>query len=273
MKVSEFLDLRQKVISAGYGDEIAWQESVTEPEVADEFLWQYIWVVISAGMKNQVARVIEQRIVEAYNNKRPISTAFRHRGKVKAIEYMIANHDDIFDKYLEADNRLDFLESLPFIGKITKYHLAKNLGEDVVKPDRHLIRIAQKEGVTPLVLCELLAKKTGYRIGTVDLILWRAANLGLISGVKQCCCQEEDEYACYYQRYVEAYHKKYPDRDEEPEIDDVLVGDTEYCWCNCHAENIKDPEQKKYALEHFFEGWLERNDILVKDIPDNDDEL
>lgn len=179
MNKIDFWDLRLKVINAGFGEEIIWQESVTEPDNADEFMWQYIWVVLNSGMKNQVARIIEQRIVEAYNNNEPINTAFRHKGKVKAIEYMIAKHNELFDDYLEADNRLEFLKSLPYIGDITKYHLAKNLGEDVVKPDRHLVRIAEKYGTTPEVLCEKLSKETGYRIATIDLIIWRAGNLGL----------------------------------------------------------------------------------------------
>lgn len=180
MNVELFYELRQGIINAGYGDEIVWQESVKEPDTADEFMWQYIWVVISSGMKNQVARIIEQRIAEAYNMKWAISTVFNHKGKVKAIEYMIANHDKLFEEYLEADNKLAFLKSLSYIGDITKYHLAKNLGEDVVKPDRHLVRIANKYKVSPNTLCLKLAKETSYRIGTIDLILWRAGNLGLI---------------------------------------------------------------------------------------------
>lgn len=180
MNVKLFWELRQKIINAGYGEEIIWQESVTEPDTADEFMWQYIWVVISAGMKNQIARIIEQRIVEAYNNEQPIESVFRHKGKVVAIKNMIANHDDIFDDYLKTDNRLGFLKSLPYIGDITKYHLAKNLGEDIAKPDRHLVRIATKYKETPQTLCERLARETGYRIATIDLILWRAGNLGLV---------------------------------------------------------------------------------------------
>jgi hypothetical protein len=185
MNTTEFWRLRQAVVDAGYGEEIVWQESVTEPDTADEFMWQYIWVVLSAGMKNQIARIIEQRIVEAYNTGKPIGSIFNHKGKVKAIEYMIANHDKVFEDYLQTTDRLAFLESLPFIGKITKYHLAKNLGEDVIKPDRHLIRIAESYSTTPLALCEKLSKETGYKKATVDLIIWRAANLDLLPSLSE----------------------------------------------------------------------------------------
>lgn len=179
-EVKTFFELREAIVRLGYGAEIVWQESVKEPDSSDEFMWQYIWVVISSGMKNQIARKIEQRIAEAYNNHQPIEGAFKHKGKVKAIEFMVKNHEQVFDQYLESKDRLSFLQTLPYIGEITKYHLAKNLGEDVVKPDRHLVRIAQNYGTTPLELCQELARKIGYRIGTIDLILWRAANLGFI---------------------------------------------------------------------------------------------
>ena len=75
---------------------------------------------------------------------------------------------------------LEWLQGLPWIGGITKYHLAKNLGIDCAKPDVHLQRLADREGVTAHVLCERLAKATGYRIATVDLVLWRACATGLI---------------------------------------------------------------------------------------------
>lgn len=181
MEKTEFLQLRNKVVDAGHAKEIAWQESVIRhPVNADEFMWQYIWVVLSAGMKNQVVQIIEERIMEAYYAGKPIGSVFRHKGKVKAIEDMMADHDTIFKNYNAAPDRLAFLENLPYIGKITKFHLAKNLGEDVVKPDRHLMRIAATEGITPDELCSKLATQTGYRKATIDLILWRAANLGFV---------------------------------------------------------------------------------------------
>ena len=60
---------------------------------------------------------------------------------------------------------------------ITCWHLAKNYGHDCAKPDRYLTRIAGAEGTHDL--CARLAKETGDRIATVDLVIWRAANLGL----------------------------------------------------------------------------------------------
>lgn len=43
-----------------------------------------------------------------------------------------------------------------------------------------LIRICKGFNVTPFELCRRLSDETGYRIATVDTIIWRAANLGFV---------------------------------------------------------------------------------------------
>jgi hypothetical protein len=180
MDLVTFRELNRKVVEAGFEKEIYWQEHVSECADASEFAWNAVWVIISSGMNNQIARTIESRIVDAWNDCKPLDTAFKHKGKVKAIKYILDNSEKLFEHYLEADDKLSYLETLPFIGTITKYHLAKNLGEDVVKPDRHLIRIAKNEGKTPDQLCSELASQMGCKKATVDIIIWRAANLGFI---------------------------------------------------------------------------------------------
>lgn len=60
-------------------------------------------------------------------------------------------------------------------------HLAKNLGCDVVKPDRWLERLAAAEGTTPHLLCNRLAYASGDRIATVDVVLWRACAIGILT--------------------------------------------------------------------------------------------
>ena len=180
METSKFMGLRQAIVDAGYGEEIVWQESVKAPDLPETFRDEYVFVIISSGMKNQIARLIYDRAMKAYHSFQPISSVFKHEGKVEAINQMLASYPSIFKKYQEAEDKLAFLETLPFIGPVTKYHLAKNLGLDVVKPDRHLVRISKMFKTDPDTLCTKLAKETGYRKATVDYILFRAGNLGLI---------------------------------------------------------------------------------------------
>lgn len=180
MELDMFRELKRRVVEAGYGKEIIWQERCYPPFTADEFFGEYLWVVISSGMKNQIARLIETRIYEAWEKGLPTSSAFGHKGKVKAIDQVRDNKASYFERWLSATDKLTYLESLPFIGSTTKYHLAKNLGEDVVKPDRHLVRIATQYGKTPDQLCGDLAIQLECKKAVVDIIIWRAANLGYI---------------------------------------------------------------------------------------------
>jgi len=63
-------------------------------------------------------------------------------------------------------------------GPITKYHLARNLGVDCVKPDRHLARLAERFGYgTPDAMCRAIQDELGGRLGTIDAVLWRYCNL------------------------------------------------------------------------------------------------
>lgn len=179
MKATKFYELRQRVLNAGFSDEIRWAENIKCRHSAD-FFAEYVWVVISGGMKNQIAQKIYTKVMGAVIDRVPINTVFRHIGKVKAINQVLTSKEELYLEYLMDNEKLNWLETLPYIGKITKYHLAKNLGLDVCKPDRHLVRIANQYDTTPQQLCEKLARETGNKVAVVDQILWRAANLGFI---------------------------------------------------------------------------------------------
>jgi ribose 1,5-bisphosphokinase PhnN len=73
------------------------------------------------------------------------------------------------------------LAELPWIGPVTMHHLAKNLGTDTAKPDVHLERLARRDRTTTHKLCQRLARETGYRIATIDSVLWRACADGVLS--------------------------------------------------------------------------------------------
>jgi hypothetical protein len=75
---------------------------------------------------------------------------------------------------------VDFLQTLDFVGPVTKYHLAKNIGLDGVKPDRHLVRLAKAARFqSPNDLCQAIANITGDKLSVIDLVLWRYLTLGL----------------------------------------------------------------------------------------------
>lgn len=176
-------DVRRIVADLGdvARDDIEWSENVTAPDNADDFAREAIWVICCSGMKFDVARLIEGRVTKALEVGAPVRAVFGHDGKAAAMETIWRDREKLFTAFQATEDKLAFCESLPWIGGITKYHLAKNYGVDCAKPDVHLQRLANREGVTAHELCARLAAETGYRIATVDLILWRACATGLIN--------------------------------------------------------------------------------------------
>jgi hypothetical protein len=69
---------------------------------------------------------------------------------------------------------IEHLKVLPYIGDVTKFHLGKNLGYDVVKPDLHLVRIQRHYGwKTVESMCQTVRKKLKVkRLASADWALW-----------------------------------------------------------------------------------------------------
>lgn len=181
MTPERYQELRSEVISAGYGDEIKWAQTVKAPDNADDFAGEVIWVILCSGMKEQVARLIQERVWNAIRAGKTVKgNVLGKSGKADAIDRIWRDREKIFGTFKMANDKIGFCASLPWIGDITKYHLAKSLGVDCAKPDVHLERIAKFYKTTTAALCGGLAASTGDRIATVDLVIWRACNLGII---------------------------------------------------------------------------------------------
>jgi hypothetical protein len=162
-------------------EDIVWAQEVQTPANPDQFALDAIFVICNSGMKNTVARGIFLRCTAALQEGRAVFGVFKHPGKAAAIETIWRDRERLWDAYLTAADKLAFLESLPWIGGITKYHLAKNFGADVAKPDVHLVRLAEREGCTVQALCERLAGELGLRVAAVDTVLWRACANGVLN--------------------------------------------------------------------------------------------
>lgn len=162
-------------------DDIYWAERLAAPKCADDFASEAIFVICNSGMKNTVARGIFERCMVSLRCGWPVRDVFGHPGKAAAIERIWREREALLRDYLAAPDKLEFCSSLPWVGDITKYHLAKNLGADVAKPDVHLQRLADREQTTAQALCERLARELGLRVATVDTVLWRACALGVLN--------------------------------------------------------------------------------------------
>ncbi|MFW9971721.1 MAG: hypothetical protein ACFFDF_16130 [Candidatus Odinarchaeota archaeon] len=177
-----YFKIKQILIEKGYSKEIEWISNIPNIENIDKkiFFREYVWVVINSGMKNQVAEKIfkEFWIDIQLENKTLNYDVIKHPHKNQAIRKVYNRLDFYFNHFLESRNKLKFLENLPHIAHITKYHLARNLGLDVAKPDRHLVRIANLFNHNDVQkFCKKISELTQDRIGVVDLVFWRFANL------------------------------------------------------------------------------------------------
>jgi len=177
MKIIEFYNqAKQNIIQKGYKQEIDYVEKrYFDDGTPYNFQKEFVYVVCNSGMKNQVAEKIYKNYLE-----NGIS-AINHPSKKKAIEESEITFYSWFEtlKGFKTDiEKVEYLETLPHIGKITKYHLARNLGIDCAKPDRHLVRLAEKYGYDNVQeMCQFISDVVGDRIGTVDVVLWRYSNL------------------------------------------------------------------------------------------------
>ena len=182
-----------------FPSEIEWAESLDFAKVdATNFFEEYVWAVLNAGMKMQVARGIFRKVF-GIDDDHPDGNGFHpevvgHPLKRRAVERGMKEYLHWFERLKEIHDmkqRIEYLDSLPHIGPITRYHFAENLGIDVAKPDRWLLRIAFKFGYasTPELekmterdvegiqrMCALLSDEKGQRIRTVDLVMWRWCN-------------------------------------------------------------------------------------------------
>ncbi len=161
-------------------DDIAWANRCAPPADADAFAHEVIWVICNSGMRNTVAIKIFRLVMPAVRRGDPAGSVFGHKGKSAGIDAIWRDRARLMDEYLAAADKVAYARTLPWIGGITCYHVAKNFGAQVAKPDVHLQRLADFEGTTPQQLCERLARQTGMKVPAVDTVLWRACALGII---------------------------------------------------------------------------------------------
>lgn len=174
--VIEFYEQAKKfIIAQGHKGDIEWADNLSKQKLTVElFLNEFTWTVINSGFKYQIAKKMYEKLCK-YPEE--LDKIIRHPSKNKAIKRAIAESQDWFDHYisLKTDSeKLDYLETLPHIGIVTKYHLAKSLGMQVAKPDIHLSRISERFGYSDVQqFCNEISAKTGDNIAVVDIVLWR----------------------------------------------------------------------------------------------------
>jgi len=180
----------------GFQDEIRWQSNLCFDNLNEtSFLREIAWVILTCGMKESIIRNRFEAISHCFFNwsssqiimsnreKCESSTlkVFNNRQKVSAIlnaaEHVEKIGFEILKKKIHSDP-LNVLQMFDYIGPVTVYHLAKNIGLPVAKPDRHLVRIAQQENYQDVQsFCGEISRLSGDPVPVVDIIFWRFATI------------------------------------------------------------------------------------------------
>jgi len=165
------------------------------PQTPERLAFEVIWIILCAGRSAQAARTIEAKVHRALAAGEPVVSAFGYRAKAAAMERAWHEREQDFaalQRVLatgDVSAIVDWCGSLPFVGEVTKFQLAKNFGVQVAKPDIWMCRLAgiPDRPIRParerFERCQTLAKEisaaSGDSVAVVDSLLWLAANKGL----------------------------------------------------------------------------------------------
>lgn len=166
------------------------------------FFREYIWVVHATGFSAKAVGKFMPRLLDAYGPYHELATrsldeaidrvkvVCNNPQKIKAIHSTSKIIRDGtkthgWEKFRQEQlSTPELLTELPYIGPVTCYHLARNIGLlDCVKPDLHLIRLAKHWKFKDCIaMCKAMGdyhrKSTGESLplGIVDLVVWYAAS-------------------------------------------------------------------------------------------------
>ena len=172
---------------------------------ADDFASSVSYVILAGGFSQKTAKRIHQIVMEKLPTNPSVEDLlkiFNNKNKINAIYKIWNNRQDFRDGYYKCnslDEKLSYLQKLPHIGKITANHLARNLGENVVKYDIWIQRLGVIYGENPALEQKIdngnldkdikkccddmfhhLHNETGLPIGYIDVVLWKALQNHLI---------------------------------------------------------------------------------------------
>lgn len=190
--IEYYFDAKKCIINSIYYTEVNWQFGRDYFYLSEhEFLKEYSWVVLNSGFRERIVRKYFDYISLCFcdwecaksivdNQEACVASAsfvFNNPRKLRSIvnlsNIVLQTGFDVLKLKIRL-NPLHTLQSLPFIGKITAFHLAKNIGLNVAKPDRHMSRLSSSFGYDDTQeMCKYIHSIVGDPVPVIDLILWR----------------------------------------------------------------------------------------------------
>lgn len=174
---------------------------------SDDFAYNCFYVILASGFSQKTAKLKHTEIVKYVQKsgnlikKEELLNIFNNQNKINAIIKIWENRAVFSGDFYalgDSENRVLYLGKLPHIGKITANHLARNLGINLVKYDIWIQRLGcafsdnnltdkiDNGNLNPDIksACDEmflhLEKQTGLPRGYIDVVLFRAAQNGLI---------------------------------------------------------------------------------------------
>lgn len=163
------------------------------------------YVILAGGFSQKTAKKIHTVICDALRagaDADALFQIFHNKNKINAIVKIWQNRNALTDEYYSKktlDDKLAFIQKLPHIGKITSHHLARNLGENIVKYDIWIQRLGvlyagnpeffalvDNQKLNPQIkkycdaMFDCLAAQTNLPIGYIDVVLWKSCQNKLI---------------------------------------------------------------------------------------------
>jgi len=166
--------------------------------------------------KNLEAILAEKKM---FKNKKKISATISNAIKIKSIikQYgSFQSYIDSFNPTVSFENLLLLKEELQYrfdyLGGVTVYHFLMNIGLNVIKPDRVLVRIFKRLGLIEnekqffktIFQARKFATATGYSIRYIDIIFVTYGQQG-----ESAICLEENPHCdlCYLTRHCNYFQK------------------------------------------------------------------
>jgi len=189
-----FKRARAYVESSDSRREVEWQRTRRVAQFTEtDLLREAAWVILCSGFREAIVRrrfdyislsfcdwETAGSIVKSAGACR--ASALASLGNAKKMDAIVGVAERIYRvgfvrlKQRILSEPINELRKFPFIGPVTSWHLAKNLGFEVAKPDRHLVRLCRSLGFCDVQeLCRSIAQTVGEAVHVVDLVLWRYA--------------------------------------------------------------------------------------------------
>jgi len=158
----------------------------------------------------------ERKIISCINNAKVFRDIVNEFGSFQ-------NYIDSFDVNSSFDNLILLKEELEYrfdyLGGVTVYHFLTDLGFNVLKPDRVILRIfkrlglieSEKQLLKAVVVGRQIAKETGFPIRYIDIILVKYGQQGEshMFGIKDGICLEKNPkcLVCQLTKYCNKFQK------------------------------------------------------------------